>query len=219
MQAYQKQFIEFAIEKRVLRFGQFTLKSGRNSPYFFNSGLFNDGASLDRLGQCYAEAIRDSGLAFDMFFGPAYKGIPLASAVSIAWWQRFRQSLPYCFDRKEEKDHGEGGRTLGAEPHGRVLIIDDVITAGTSVNHSVELIRAAGAEPAGVAIALDRQERGRGRFSAIQEAEQRHGLRVISIISLADVMEYLQESGTDGGELERIRQYQQEYGVEPGPAA
>lgn len=213
MQPYQRQFIEFAIEKQVLRFGEFTLKSGRKSPYFFNSGLFNDGASLSLLGHYYAEAIHDSGLEFDMVFGPAYKGIPLASAVSIAWWRQFNKSIPYCFDRKEEKDHGEGGNTLGAELRGRVLIVDDVITAGTSVNHCVDLIRRAGAEPAGVAIALDRQERGRGPHSAIQEIEQKHGLRVISIITLAELVEFLQESGRSG-DLDRIQEYRREYGIE-----
>ncbi len=215
MQDYQREFIEFAIERQVLRFGEFTLKSGRASPYFFNSGLFNDGACLSRLGHYYARAIRDSGLDFDMIFGPAYKGIPLASAVSIAWWQQFGESLPYCFDRKEEKDHGEGGRTLGAELAGRVLIIDDVITAGTSVNHSVDLIRAAGAEPAGAAIALDRQERGTGPLSAIQEVEQRHGLRVVSIITLADLVKFLRMAGGNSSDLERLRQYQREYGAQP----
>lgn len=214
MQPYQQQFIEFAIERQVLRFGEFTLKSGRKSPYFFNSGLFNDGASLSRLGEYYAEAIRDSGLEFDMIFGPAYKGIPLASAVTMAWWRQFNESLPYCFDRKEEKDHGEGGGTLGAELQGRVLIVDDVITAGTSVSHSVALIRRAGAEPAGVAIALDRQERGHGPYSAVQEVEQKHGLRVISIVTLMELVEFLRGSGNADG-LDRIRRYRQEYGVEP----
>ncbi len=213
MQPYQQQFIHLALEKQVLRFGEFTLKSGRRSPYFFNSGLFNDGASLGLLGQYYAEAIRASGIEFDMVFGPAYKGIPLAAAVSIAWWRQFNQNLPYCFDRKEEKDHGEGGRTLGAELEGRVLIVDDVITVGTSVNHSVDLIRRAGAEPAGVAIALDRQERGEGPDSAVREVEQRHGVRVISIIALAELIEFLRESG-DAGDLDRIQQYRRQYGID-----
>lgn len=214
MQPYQQQFIEFAIERQVLRFGEFTLKSGRRSPYFFNSGLFNDGASLSLLGEYYAEAIRDSGLEFDMVFGPAYKGIPLASAITIAWWRQFNESIPYCFDRKEKKDHGEGGVTLGAELHGRVLIVDDVITAGTSVNHSVELIRRAGAEPAGVAIALDRQERGRGPRSAVQEVEQKLDLRVVSIVTLTELIEFLRKSGNTG-DLDRIRRYRLEYGVDP----
>ena len=203
------------MERDALRFGDFTLKSGRKSPYFFNSGLFNDGASLARLGRLYATAIRDSGLGFDMLFGPAYKGIPLVAAVSIAWWHQYNENLPYCFDRKEAKDHGEGGNALGADLKGRVLIVDDVITAGTSVNHSVDIIRRAGAEPVGVAISLDRQERGQGDLSAIQEAEQKHGLRVISVIKLADLVEFLSEAGGRQVDLDRIRQYQQEFGVRP----
>ena len=219
MQDYQQRFIEFALQRGVLRFGDFTLKSGRRSPYFFNSGLFNDGDSLYRLGEYYAHAIMQSGLQFDMLFGPAYKGIPLACACAIACRQHYDLNLPYCFDRKEEKDHGEGGRTLGAPLAGRVLIIDDVITAGTSVNHSVELIRAAGASPVGVAIALDRQERGECELSAIQEVEQRHGLGVISIVSLALLLEYLRGRAGHEQELDRILRYREQYGIDAGAQA
>jgi len=217
MQDYQRQFIEFALDRGVLRFGEFTLKSGRLSPYFFNSGLFNDGDSLYRLGEAYAQAVDQAGLGFDMVFGPAYKGIPLASAFTIACRLRYGRTVPYCFDRKEEKDHGEGGRTLGAALSGRVLIIDDVITAGTSVNHSVALIRSAGAEPVGVAIALDRQEHGRGKMSAIQEVEQKHGLRVISIVTLEHLIEYLQSQGGNDEHLARIHGYREKYGTSGGP--
>ena len=216
MQDYQRQFIEFAVQRGVLRFGDFTLKSGRISPYFFNSGLFNDGDSLYRLGEYYARAVSRAGLEFDMVFGPAYKGIPLAAAFAIACRLQLDLNVPYCFDRKEEKDHGEGGSTLGAELIGRVLIIDDVITAGTSVNHSVDLIRRAGAEPAGVAIALDRQERGKGKLSAIQEVEQRHGLRVISIVTLEHLIEYLDSQAGHSDHLDSIRRYREQYGIAGG---
>jgi orotate phosphoribosyltransferase len=214
MQDYQRQFIEFAVERGVLRFGEFTLKSGRVSPYFFNSGLFNDGNSLSRLGEYYARAVSHAGLEFDMVFGPAYKGIPLAVAFVIASRLQSGRNIPFCFDRKEEKDHGEGGRTLGAELHGKVLIIDDVITAGTSINHSVDLIRQAGAKPAGVAIALDRQERGQDKVSAIQEVEQRHSLRVISIVTLEHLIKYLESRGGNDEHLAGIRRYREQYGID-----
>lgn len=213
MQDYQRQFIEFALERGVLRFGKFTLKSGRISPYFFNSGLFNDGDSLSRLGEYYARSVSHAGLDFDMVFGPAYKGIPLATAFVIACRLQSGRNIPYCFDRKEEKDHGEGGRTLGAELHGKVLIIDDVITAGTSVNHSVDLIRRAGAEPVGVAIALDRQERGQDKLSAIQEVEQRHSLKVTSIVTLEHLVEYLESQGGNEESLAGIQRYREQYGI------
>jgi orotate phosphoribosyltransferase len=213
MQKYQLEFIEFAIEQKVLCFGEFTLKSGRTSPYFFNSGLFNDGASLQRLGRYYRKAIEQSGLDFDMLFGPAYKGIPLASAVAISYAAEQNRSLPYCFDRKEVKDHGEGGTTLGAPLNGRILLIDDVITAGTSVKLSRQIIQAAGATAVGIAIALDRQERGQASISAIQEIEQEHGMAVISIISLENLVEYLQSRSDMSANLTKINDYRQQYGV------
>ncbi len=214
MKAYQQQFIDFALSTGVLRFGQFTLKSGRISPYFFNSGLFNSGASLARLGRFYAQTIVESGLSFDVLFGPAYKGIPLASTAAVALADHHQRDLPYAFNRKEAKDHGEGGQLVGAPLHGKVLIIDDVISAGTSVRESVEIIRAAGAEPAGVVIALDRQERGKAQLSAIQEVEQDHGIPVISIICLNDLLSYLAEDSRLPVEtLPAVQAYRAEYGV------
>lgn len=210
---YQEQFIEFAITRQVLKFGEFTLKSGRTSPYFFNSGLFNDGDSLTRLGRFYARAIIDTDTAFDMLFGPAYKGIPLASTLAIALNEHHGRSLPYCFNRKEAKDHGEGGITLGAPLQGRVLIVDDVITAGTSVRESVQMITDAGATPAGVIIALDRQERGESGLSAIQEIERSHGIPVHAIISLGQLIEYLQNSDNFSQYLEKISEYRKSYGI------
>lgn len=216
MQDYQKEFIEFAIKKNVLRFGEFKLKSGRISPYFFNSGLFNDGESLSRLGEYYAAAIQASAVEYDMIYGPAYKGIPLASTLAIALHQRHQRSLPYCFNRKEAKDHGEGGITLGAPLSGKVLIIDDVITAGTSVRESVDLIQQAGAIPAAVIIALDRQERGMGELSAIQEIESTWGIPVISIISLDALIAYLGQSAELLQYLDKIKEYQLTYGQKQG---
>lgn len=213
MQPYQRDFLSFAIDSQVLRFGRFTLKSGRISPYFFNSGLFNTGQSLARLGRYYAEAITHAGIAFDMLFGPAYKGIPLVSATAIALADRHGRDVPYCFNRKEVKDHGEGGSTVGAELRGRVLIVDDVITAGTSVGESVRIIRAAGAMPCGVAIALDRSERGAGSLSAVQEVERSHGIPVLSIVKLDDLIEYLAEAPGQQELLQHISQYRLEYGV------
>ena len=213
MEAYQTEFIQFALDNGVLRFGEFTLKSGRRSPYFFNSGLFNNGESLAQLGYFYACAIEDSGLEFDMLFGPAYKGIPLASAVAVALASHFDRSVPFCFNRKEIKDHGEGGITFGAELEGRVLIVDDVISAGTSINLSVDIIKAAGAKPVAAAVAMDRQERGTGPLSAVQEVEQRHNIKVISIISLADMLEYLELTQDAGKNLAKIRQYREQYGI------
>lgn len=211
---YQREFIEFAIEKNVLCFGEFTLKSGRKSPYFFNSAFFSDGDSLLKLGKFYAHAIKQSKLKFDLVYGPAYKGIPLASAVAIAYGLEYDIALPYCFNRKEEKDHGEGGVTLGAPlKDRRVLIVDDVISAGTSVNQSVAIIRNAMAHPVGVTVALDRQERGLDDISAIQEVEQKYGLRVLSIISLDNLVEYLQAQGGQTDDLERIQEYRNQYGI------
>lgn len=213
MQDYKREFIQFAIDNQVLRFGQFTLKSGRISPYFFNAGLFNTGAQLARLGRYYAAAIQDSGLVFDTLFGPAYKGIPLASAAAIALAEHHGRNVPWCFNRKEAKDHGEGGNIVGAPLQGRILIIDDVITAGTAIRESMEIIDKAGAQAAGVVIALDRQERGKGELSAIQEVEQNFGMRVISIITLADLMQFLEGDAALGQYLDAIRAYRAEYGV------
>jgi len=213
MKNYQHDFIDFAIRAGVLRFGDFTLKSGRTSPYFFNAGLFNTGEHLARLGRCYAQAITESGIAFDVLFGPAYKGIPLATAASIALADHHQHNVPWCFNRKESKDHGEGGSLVGAGLHGRILIIDDVITAGTAIRESVEIIQAAGAELAGVVIALDRQERGRGQQSAIQEAEEAYGISVASIVRLEHLLEYLQEQPGRDADVEKIQAYRREYGV------
>lgn len=213
MQDYQQEFLDFAIDVGVLHFGEFTLKSGRISPYFFNSGLFNTGASLARLGRYYAQAIVDSGIEFDTIYGPAYKGIPLAASLAIAMADHHGRDMPYCFNRKEAKDHGEGGLIVGAELKGRVLIIDDVISAGTSVRESVDIIQAAGATPVGVVIALDRQERGKGETSAIQEVERDYGLKVASIVSLKELIEYLAKQSGQEEALAAIRAYRQEYGV------
>lgn len=213
MQKYQLEFIEFAIERKALCFGEFTLKSGRLSPYFFNSGLFNDGKSLTRLGHFYASAIQASNIEYDMLFGPAYKGIPLASAIAIAFADEYDTNMPYCFDRKEIKDHGEGGITFGAPLKGKALIVDDVITAGTSVNLSVDIIKQAGASIAGVAIALDRQEKGVGKLSAVQEVEQRHQLKVVSVITLDNMIEYLEKNPNMSENLDNIRKYRESYGV------
>jgi orotate phosphoribosyltransferase len=212
MHTYQKEFIEFALNHEVLRFGEFVLKSGRKSPYFFDAGLFNDGAALDQIGCCYATAIQNSDLEFDMLFGPAYKGIALAASTAIALLRDHQHSVPYCFNRKETKNHGEGGRTLGAPLKGRVLIIDDVISAGTSVNESVTLIKASGATPVGVVVALDRQERGGDRLSAVQEIEERHALHVISVITLGILLEYLGSNPAMQADLRRVQAYRAEYG-------
>jgi len=213
MQQYKRDFIQFAIDNQVLRFGQFTLKSGRISPYFFNAGLFNTGAHLAKLGRFYASAIVDSGIAFDTLFGPAYKGIPLASAAAIALAEQHQRNVPWCFNRKEAKDHGEGGNIVGAPLKGRVLIIDDVITAGTAIRESMDIIQAAGASAAGVVIALDRQERGKGDKSAIQEVEQGFGIKVVSIISLSDLMTYLKGDASLAQHLSAIEAYRAQYGV------
>jgi len=213
MQKYQLEFIEFAIQYKVLCFGDYTLKSGRLSPYFFNSGLFNDGHSLARLGRFYAGAIQTANTEYDMLFGPAYKGIPLASAVAIALAEDYDINIPYCFNRKEIKDHGEGGSTFGAPLKGKTMIIDDVISAGTSVNLSVEIIKQAGATTAGVAIALDRQERGEGELSAVQEVEQRHQIEVISIVTLENMIEYLEKIPAMAENLDKIRRYRESYGA------
>jgi orotate phosphoribosyltransferase len=209
VQAYQQEFIRYAIDCEVLRFGDFTLKSGRRSPYFFNTGLFNTGARLDRLGQFYADALVHLGLRADVLYGPAYKGIPLACATAIALSRKTGAEIPFAFNRKEAKDHGEGGMLVGSPLQGDILILDDVITAGTSVRESVEIIRAAGAKPCGVLIALDRQERGHGSVSAVTEVAATFGTPVHAIIRLDDIIAYL-ESEDRHAELQAIRTYQAE---------
>jgi len=213
MKDYQHDFIDFAIQAGVLRFGEFTLKSGRISPYFFNAGLFSTGEQLARLGRCYARAIIESGVDFDVLFGPAYKGIPLVTATSIALADHHSRNMPWCFNRKEAKSHGEGGSLVGAALAGRVLVIDDVITAGTAIRESVDIIQAAGARLAGVVIALDRQERGQADRSAIQEVEASLGVSVVSIVKLDHLLEYLAAQVDCAGDVERIRAYRAQYGV------
>jgi orotate phosphoribosyltransferase len=210
--SFRQDFIAFALAQDVLRFGEFRTKAGRLSPYFFNAGLFNDGASLGRLAEFYARAIAESGVAFDMLFGPAYKGIPLAAATAVAL-ARTGRNVPFAFNRKEAKDHGEGGTLIGAPLAGRVLIIDDVISAGTSVRESVELIRSAGATPAGVAIALDRMERGTGTRSAVQEVEADYAMPVVSIASLADLLGYLEGRPGFSAHRDAVARYREQYGV------
>jgi orotate phosphoribosyltransferase len=212
MSDFTQQFIEFAIQKQVLRFGEFMTKAGRLSPYFFNSGLFNDGVSLMKLGEFYAAAIVKSGIEFDMLFGPAYKGIPLVSSVAIALAQQGR-NVPYAFNRKEAKDHGEGGTIVGAPLHGRVLIVDDVISAGVSVRESVDIIRANGATPCGVAIAIDRQERGQAVLSAVQEVQRDNGIPVVSIATLADLIAYLDDAPELVAHKADVEKYRAQYGV------
>ncbi len=213
MHAYRQDFIRFAVDQKVLRFGEFQTKAGRLSPYFFNSGLFQDGAALRELCQFYAQAILASKIEFDMLFGPAYKGIPLVAGTAIALAEQGR-NVSYCFNRKEAKDHGEGGTTVGAALRGRVLIIDDVISAGTSVRESIELIRAAGATPCGVVIALDRMERGQGELSAVQEVQRLYGIPVVSIATLDDLLVYLQDQPEMVQNLQGVQSYRDRYGVE-----
>ncbi|HMX16055.1 MAG TPA: orotate phosphoribosyltransferase [Rhodocyclaceae bacterium] len=210
---FSRDFIDFACRQGVLRFGEFKTKAGRLSPYFFNAGLFNDGASLGRLCDFYARAILASGLAVDVLFGPAYKGIALAAGTAIALASHGR-NLPYCYNRKEAKDHGEGGTLVGAPLAGRVLIVDDVISAGTSVRESVELIRGAGAAPAGVLIALDRQERGQGALSAVQEVERDYGIPVVSVAALADLIAFLAGNPELERNLDAVNAYRLQYGIQ-----
>ncbi len=213
MQTYQRDFIRFAIERGVLRFGQFTLKSGRVSPYFFNAGLFDSGLALAKLGRFYAAAVVDSGISFDVLFGPAYKGIPLAASTGVALAEHHDVDTPWCFNRKEAKDHGEGGTLVGAPLNGRVLIIDDVITAGTAIREVMQIIQAQGAQAAGVLIALDRQERGRGELSAIQEVERDFCIPVVSIVSLQQVLEYLADDAELKQHLPAVEAYRAEFGI------
>ncbi|MDR9436607.1 MAG: orotate phosphoribosyltransferase [Thiohalophilus sp.] len=214
MRDYQQEFIEFALQRDVLRFGEFTLKSGRVSPYFFNAGLFNSGKALARLGRYYAQTIVDSGVQFDVLFGPAYKGIPLAAATAVALAEQHDVDVPYAFNRKEAKAHGEGGNIVGAPLQGKVLIIDDVITAGTAIGEAMEIIEANGATPAGVVIALDRQEKGKGELSAIQEVENNYHIPVHSIIQLELLIEYLSKQTGMEDKLEAVKAYRAQYGIE-----
>ncbi|AGB08710.1 orotate phosphoribosyltransferase [Vibrio parahaemolyticus] len=213
MKAYQREFIEFALEKEVLKFGEFTLKSGRKSPYFFNAGLFNTGRDLARLGRFYAAALADSGIEFDVLFGPAYKGIPIATTTAVALADHHDIDTPYCFNRKEAKNHGEGGNLVGSALEGRIMLVDDVITAGTAIRESMEIIKANGADLAGVLVAIDRQEKGKGELSAIQEVERDFGCAVISIVSLGDLITYLEERGNATEHLEAVKAYRAEYGI------
>jgi len=218
MQEYQLTFVDLALAREALRFGHFKLKSGRESPYFFNAGLFSDGEAAAVLGRCYAAAIVRSGIEFDMIFGPAYKGIPLATATAVAFSEHHHRNVPYAFNRKEAKDHGEGGHVVGSPLRGRVLVVDDVITAGTAVRESLEIIRGAAALPVAVALALDRQERGQGSLTAVQELEKQYGLKCVSIVTLAELIEAL--SRPVGGrprisedQLTSLRAYRERYGV------
>ena len=213
MQQYQQQFIEFALSRNVLRFGEFTLKSGRVSPYFFNAGLFNSGEDLAKLGEFYAQAIQAQQLEYDLIFGPAYKGIPIATAAATALYHQFAINKPVCFNRKEAKDHGEGGNLIGSPLQGKVLLIDDVITAGTAIRESMQLIEANHATLAGVMIALDRQEKGKSDLSAIQEVERDYHCRVSSIITLEHLLTYLQQSEQYSEFLPKMLAYRQQYGI------
>lgn len=213
MKDYQRAFIEFAISREVLKFGEFTLKSGRQSPYFFNAGLFNRGGDLAKLGRFYAAALTDAGIDFDVLFGPAYKGIPIATTTAVALADHHDVDVPYCFNRKEAKTHGEGGNLVGSPLAGKVMLVDDVITAGTAIRESMTLIEQNQASLAGVLIALDRQERGQGELSAIQEVERDFGTRVVSIVSLADVVTYLSEQGGQDERIAAINTYRENYGI------
>jgi orotate phosphoribosyltransferase len=213
MQEYQRKFIEFALARQVLKFGQFTLKSGRTSPYFFNAGLFNTGGDLAKLGQFYAQALLNANIEFDVLFGPAYKGIPIATTTAVALADKHAIDKPYCFNRKEAKTHGEGGNLVGSPLTGRVMLVDDVITAGTAIRESMHLIAAANAQLAGVLVALDRQERGQGALSAIQEVERDFSTQVVSIISLADLIEYISNKADMAEHLANIRVYRDTYGI------
>lgn len=213
MKDYQKEFIEFALEKQVLKFGEFTLKSGRTSPYFFNAGLFNTGRDLARLGRFYAAALEDAAIQYDVLFGPAYKGIPIATTTAVALADHYNKDVPYCFNRKEKKAHGEGGTLVGSPLNGKIMLVDDVITAGTAIRESMEIIADNGADLSGVLIALDRQEKGKAELSAIQEVERDFNTKVISIVKLADLISYLENQGTMGEHLVSVKAYRDKYGV------
>ena len=213
MKEYQKEFIEFALEKQVLKFGEFTLKSGRTSPYFFNAGLFNTGRDLARLGRFYAAALEDAAIEYDVLFGPAYKGIPIATTTAVALADHYNKDVPYCFNRKEKKAHGEGGSLVGSELKGKIMLVDDVITAGTAIRESMEIIADNGADLSGVLIALDRQEKGKAELSAIQEVERDFDTQVTSIVKLADLISYLEIQGTMDEHLAAVKAYRDQYGV------
>ncbi|ADT69749.1 Orotate phosphoribosyltransferase [Pseudoalteromonas issachenkonii] len=213
MKEYQKEFIEFALEKQVLKFGEFTLKSGRTSPYFFNAGLFNTGRDLARLGRFYAAALEDAAIEYDVLFGPAYKGIPIATTTAVALADHYNKDVPYCFNRKEKKAHGEGGSLVGSDLKGKIMLVDDVITAGTAIRESMEIIAENGADLSGVLIALDRQEKGKAELSAIQEVERDFNTQVTSIVKLADLISYLENQGTMDEHLAAVKAYRDQYGV------
>ena len=213
MKDYQREFIEFSLSKQVLRFGEFTLKSGRTSPYFFNAGLFNTGGDLARLGRFYAAALQDSEIDYNLLFGPAYKGIPIATTTAVALADGYNVDMPYCFNRKEAKTHGEGGSLVGSALEGKVMLVDDVITAGTAIRESMQIIQAHGAELSGVLIALDRQEKGQAELSAIQEVERDFNTKVISIVTLADLISYLEEKPDMADSLASIKKYREDYGI------
>ncbi len=213
MQDYQRSFIELAVANKVLKFGEFELKSGRTSPYFFNAGLFNTGRALAELGRCYAQAIVDSGVEYDVLFGPAYKGIPLVAVTAMALYQDHGIDKPYAFNRKEQKAHGEGGVIVGAALEGRVLILDDVITAGTAIREAIDIIDACNATAVGVVIALDRQEKGSGERSAVQEVQDEFGLDVVNIVTMADLIQYLENQGNQEEMLDAMKFYRAEFGI------
>ncbi|MDH5473008.1 MAG: orotate phosphoribosyltransferase [Gammaproteobacteria bacterium] len=213
MQAYQKRFIELALDYDVLRFGKFTLKSGRVSPYFFNAGLFNTGKALAELGRCYAQAVMNSGIPYDVLFGPAYKGIPLVAVTAMALSIDHGIDVPYAFNRKEQKDHGEGGLIVGSPLDGRILVLDDVITAGTAIREAIDIIDQSGATAVGVVIALDRQEKGKNQLSAVQEIHDEYGLDVASIVGMSDLISYLEEKGDQQSILDAMKVYRTEYGI------
>ncbi len=213
MKKHQKEFLDFSIEHKVLKFGEFTLKSGRLSPYFFNFGLFQSGSSLAKLGDFYARTIIDSKLKFDMLFGPAYKGIPLVAVIAATLYEKYGMDYPYAYNRKEEKDHGEGGNLVGAPMKGKVLIVDDVISAGTAIREAFQIVRENNAEIAGIAISLDRQEKGQGEKSAVQEIEESYNIPVLHIIGLDNVIQHIKTTENDPELLKRIDAYREKYGV------